>query len=32
VCRDEIRAQLAEAIAAIRGDYSAEIRLKPLSQ
>jgi hypothetical protein len=30
VCRDEIRAQLAEAIAEIRGDYRAEIALKPL--
>ena len=30
VCRDEIRAKLAEAIAEIRGDYSAEIALKPL--
>jgi Domain of Unknown Function with PDB structure (DUF3857)/Transglutaminase-like superfamily len=31
VCRDEIRAQLAEAIAGIRGDYRAEIALKPLA-
>jgi hypothetical protein len=30
VCRDEIRAKLAEAIAEIRGDYRAEIALKPL--
>jgi hypothetical protein len=30
VCRDEIRTQLAEAIAEIRRDYSAEIALKPL--
>jgi hypothetical protein len=30
VCRDEIRAQLAEAIAEIRSDYRAEIALKPL--
>jgi Domain of Unknown Function with PDB structure (DUF3857)/Transglutaminase-like superfamily len=30
VCRDEIRAQLVEAIAEIRGDYRAEITLKPL--
>jgi Domain of Unknown Function with PDB structure (DUF3857)/Transglutaminase-like superfamily len=30
VCRDEIRAQLAKAIAEIRGDYRAEIALKPL--
>jgi hypothetical protein len=30
VCRDEIRSQLAEAIAEIRGDYRAEIALKPL--
>ena len=30
VCRDEIRTQLAEAIAEIRGDYRAEIALKPL--
>jgi len=30
VCRDEIRAQLVEAIAEIRGDYRAEIILKPL--
>ena len=29
VCRDEIRAKLAEAIAEIRGDYRAEITLKP---
>jgi hypothetical protein len=32
VCRDEIRAQLADAIAEIRGDYRAEIALKPLVQ
>ena len=32
VCRDEIRAKLAEAIAEIRGDYRAEIALKPLFQ
>ena len=32
VCRDEIRAQLAQAIAEIRGDYRAEIALKPLVQ
>ena len=32
VCRDEIRAQLAQAITAIRGDYRAEIALKPLVQ
>jgi hypothetical protein len=30
VCRDEIRSQLAAAIAEIRGDYRAEIALKPL--
>jgi hypothetical protein len=30
VCRDEIRSQLAEAIAEIRGSYRAEIALKPL--
>lgn len=30
VCRDETRSQLAEAVAAIRGDYRAEIALKPL--
>jgi hypothetical protein len=30
VCRDEIRAELAEAIALIRGDYRDEIALKPL--
>jgi hypothetical protein len=30
VCRDEIRAQLAETIAEIRSDYRAEIALKPL--
>ena len=30
VCRDEIRSQLAAAITAIRGDYRAEIALKPL--
>jgi hypothetical protein len=30
VCRGEIRSQLAEAIAEIRGDYRAEIALKPL--
>jgi len=30
VCRDEIRAQLAEAIAEIRGDYRSEIALKPV--
>ena len=30
VCHDEIRAQLAKAIAEIRGDYRAEIALKPL--
>ena len=29
VCRDEIRAKLAEVIAEIRGDYRAEITLKP---
>ena len=32
VCRDEIRAMLAEAIAEIRGDYRSEIALKPLVQ
>jgi hypothetical protein len=32
VCRDEIRAQLAQAIVEIRGDYRAEIALKPLVQ
>jgi hypothetical protein len=31
VCRDEIRAQLAGAIAEIRRDYRAEIALKPLA-
>jgi hypothetical protein len=31
VCHDEIRAKLAEAIAEIRGDYRAEIALKPLA-
>ena len=30
VCRDEIRAQLADAVALIRGDYRDEITLKPL--
>jgi hypothetical protein len=30
VCRDEIRSELAAAIAEIRGDYRAEIALKPL--
>ena len=30
VCRDEIRSQLAAAISEIRGDYRAEIALKPL--
>jgi hypothetical protein len=30
VCRDEIRSQLAAAIAEIRGDYRAEIAVKPL--
>jgi len=30
VCRDEIRAQLADAVALIRGDYRDEIALKPL--
>jgi hypothetical protein len=30
VCRDEIRAQLTEAIAEIRGDYRSQIALKPL--
>jgi hypothetical protein len=32
VCRDEIRAELAGAIAEIRGDYRAQIALKPLVQ
>jgi hypothetical protein len=32
VCRDEIRATLAAAIAEIRGDYRSEIALKPLVQ
>jgi len=32
VCRDEIRTELAKAIAEIRGDYRAEIALKPLVQ
>ena len=32
VCRDEIREQLAKVIAEIRGDYRAEIALKPLVQ
>ena len=32
VCRAAIRAQLAEAIAQIRGDYRAVITLKPLVQ
>jgi len=32
VCHDEIRAQVAAAIAEIRGDYRAEITLKPLVQ
>jgi len=31
VCRDTIRAKLAEAIAEIRGDYRSEIALKPLA-
>jgi hypothetical protein len=31
VCRDTIRAKLAEAIAEIRGDYRARIALKPLA-
>jgi len=30
VCRDEIRAQLADAVTLIRGDYRDEIALKPL--
>jgi hypothetical protein len=30
-CRDEIRSQLAEAIAEIGGDYRDEIALKPLA-
>jgi hypothetical protein len=30
VCRDEIRAQLADAVALIRSDYRDEITLKPL--
>ena len=30
VCRDEIRAKLAEAIAEIRGDYRSTIALEPL--
>jgi Domain of Unknown Function with PDB structure (DUF3857)/Transglutaminase-like superfamily len=30
ICRDEIRSQLAEAIAEIRGDHRAAIALKPL--
>jgi hypothetical protein len=30
VCHDEIRAQLADAVALIRGDYRDEIALKPL--
>jgi len=30
VCRDEIRSLLAAAVAEIRGDYRAEITLKPL--
>ena len=30
VCRDEIRAKLAEAIAEIRGDYRSVIALEPL--
>jgi hypothetical protein len=29
VCRDEIRARLAEAIAEIRGDYRSTITLEP---
>jgi len=32
VCHDEIREQLAKVIAEIRGDYRAEIALKPLVQ
>ena len=32
VCRDQIRSELAEAITEIRGDYRAEIALKPLVQ
>jgi hypothetical protein len=32
VCRDEIRAKLADAIAEIRGDYRSVIALKPLVQ
>jgi hypothetical protein len=32
VCRDEVRAKLAEAIAEIRRDYSSKIALKPLVQ
>ena len=32
VCRGEIRAKIAEAIAEIRGDYRSEIALKPLVQ
>ena len=32
VCRDEVRAELAKAVAEIRGDYRAEIALKPLVQ
>jgi Domain of Unknown Function with PDB structure (DUF3857)/Transglutaminase-like superfamily len=32
VCRDEIRAKLADAIAEIRGDYRSAIALKPLVQ
>jgi hypothetical protein len=31
VCRDELRAQLAEAIGELRGDYRAEIALKPFA-
>jgi hypothetical protein len=31
VCREEIRAQLADAVALIRGDYRDEITLKPLA-
>jgi len=30
VCRDEICVKPAEAIAEIRGDYCAEITIKPL--
>jgi hypothetical protein len=30
VCRDEVRAKLAEAIAEIRGDYRSTIALEPL--